>query len=54
MADESIKWTKSCIEHKPIFDIQVTDIHFTIEFIYPSEVDFTQDAFLHYVFAVFN
>lgn len=47
MADESIKWTKSCI-----VDIQVTDIYFTVEFIYPSEVDFTQDAFfalcLHY------
>lgn len=42
------------IEHKPIVDIQTTKIYFTINLVCPSEIDFTQDAFLHYISTIFK
>ncbi len=42
------------IKHKPIVDIQTTKIYFTINFVYPSEIDFTQDAFLQYISTIFK
>ncbi len=29
-------------------------IYFTINFVYPSEIDFTQDAFLQYISTIFK